>query len=360
SSVIDSVHAIATGSIGGAIKKVETALGNAVPILIGFLARLIGLGGISQKVRDFITKVRAKVDAAIDKVLKKIVDAVKKLLSRLLGRGGARADQRSDADKRRDVNAAVAAGTALLRDRTATAQSTRRKLPPIKSRYKLTRLEVVKVGGTDARETDRVVGEINPKAEGPEVVIDAGDGVTLAIREEEKAPTRITDPARMLPPASNPTVITDPARLLPAGRPTTRTMAQAANVRGTGKERGSALEEYVHEMAGGQREVTVQTPMGARRHDVGNVPRQTQTEMAYEAKNYLRWVTVNSVKVEKQVPLNTFIRSEIDRDFLWMRAGRRLTPPVHRVVQWVFGGAHPSPELAALLSKRGIPYVTRG
>jgi hypothetical protein len=81
-SVINSIHAIATGSIGGAIAKVEQALGNAVPLLIGFLARLIGLGGIAQKVRDFIAKVQAKVDAAIDKAIAKIVAFVKKLFGK--------------------------------------------------------------------------------------------------------------------------------------------------------------------------------------------------------------------------------------------------------------------------------------
>lgn len=88
-SVINSIHAIATGSIGGAISKVEQALGNAVPILIGFLAALIGLGGISAKIKGFITKVQAKVDQAIDKVLKKAVDFIKKMFGKL--KAGAKA-----------------------------------------------------------------------------------------------------------------------------------------------------------------------------------------------------------------------------------------------------------------------------
>lgn len=79
-SVINAVHAIATGAIGGAAARIEKALGNMVPILIGFLAALIGLGGIGQKIREFIMKVQAKVDAAIDKLLKRVVAAVKKLV----------------------------------------------------------------------------------------------------------------------------------------------------------------------------------------------------------------------------------------------------------------------------------------
>lgn len=87
-SVINSVHAIATGSIGGAVKRIEQALANAVPLLIGFLASLLGLSGVSKKIREFVMKVQAKVDAAIDKVLKKIVDTVKKLLGKGGGKDG--------------------------------------------------------------------------------------------------------------------------------------------------------------------------------------------------------------------------------------------------------------------------------
>ncbi len=83
-AVVNSVHAIATGAIGGAISWIEQALARTIPIVIGFLARLIGLGGISQKIRDFITRVQAKVDAAIDKVIAKIVAGIKKLF----GKGG--------------------------------------------------------------------------------------------------------------------------------------------------------------------------------------------------------------------------------------------------------------------------------
>jgi hypothetical protein len=82
-SVINSISAIAQGSIGGAASWIEKSLANMVPILIGFLASLIGLGGISEKIKGFITKVQTKVDKAIDKVLKKIVDTVKKLFGKL-------------------------------------------------------------------------------------------------------------------------------------------------------------------------------------------------------------------------------------------------------------------------------------
>lgn len=105
-AVVNSVHAIATGAIGGAIAWIEQALARTIPIVIGFLARLIGLGGISQKIKDFILKVQAKVDAAIDKAIAKVVAFVKKLF----GKGGkAGADDKGETEQSKKVRAGVAA-----------------------------------------------------------------------------------------------------------------------------------------------------------------------------------------------------------------------------------------------------------
>jgi hypothetical protein len=82
-SVINSIHAIATGAIGGAMNWIEKSLANMIPILIGFLAALVGLGGLAAKIKGFILKVQSKVDKAIDKVLKKIIDTVKKLFGKV-------------------------------------------------------------------------------------------------------------------------------------------------------------------------------------------------------------------------------------------------------------------------------------
>ncbi|MCM8593866.1 hypothetical protein [Accumulibacter sp.] len=96
-AVVNSVAAIASGAIGGAISWIEKSLASAIPVLIGFLARLIGLGGISDKIREFIRKVQSKVDAAIDKVIGKIVATVKKLF----GKGG----KAGDGDKQKQLEA---------------------------------------------------------------------------------------------------------------------------------------------------------------------------------------------------------------------------------------------------------------
>ena len=46
-AIIDSIAAIAKGSIGVAATLVENALAKAIPVAIGFLASLLGLGDIS-------------------------------------------------------------------------------------------------------------------------------------------------------------------------------------------------------------------------------------------------------------------------------------------------------------------------
>ena len=79
-AVVNSIYEIATGAVGSAVKKIEGALAQAIPLLIGFLASLLGLGGVSEKIKEFILKVQTKVDKAIDKVIAKVVGAVKKLV----------------------------------------------------------------------------------------------------------------------------------------------------------------------------------------------------------------------------------------------------------------------------------------
>lgn len=63
-AVIDSIAAIAKGAVGVAAGFVENALAKAIPVAIGFLASLLGLGDPSKPVRGFIEKARAPVNKA--------------------------------------------------------------------------------------------------------------------------------------------------------------------------------------------------------------------------------------------------------------------------------------------------------
>lgn len=77
-AVVNSIYKIATGAIGNAANWVENAMARTVPVIISFLARLIGLGGISAKIRSVIKGVQERVDKAIDKVIGKVASKFRK------------------------------------------------------------------------------------------------------------------------------------------------------------------------------------------------------------------------------------------------------------------------------------------
>lgn len=78
SAVLDSIEAVAGGAVGAMVAKIEGALVKALPVVIGFLASLLGIGGISEKVKAIIQKVRVPIEKAIDWVLKNAWEVLKK------------------------------------------------------------------------------------------------------------------------------------------------------------------------------------------------------------------------------------------------------------------------------------------
>ncbi|WP_157474497.1 hypothetical protein [Parafrankia sp. EUN1f] len=82
-SVFDSIAKIAAGSIGDAANAVEQALARSVPVVLGFLARLLGLGDIAAPVRDVVGRVRGVVDGALDRVADWLASLGRRLLGRL-------------------------------------------------------------------------------------------------------------------------------------------------------------------------------------------------------------------------------------------------------------------------------------
>ena len=70
-SVIDGIGAIASGAISGAASLIENALARALPLVIGFLASLLGLDDLAEKVQKIIKSIRARIDKAIDGLILK-------------------------------------------------------------------------------------------------------------------------------------------------------------------------------------------------------------------------------------------------------------------------------------------------
>lgn len=163
-AVINSVSSIAQGAIGAAANWIEQSLARTIPLVIGFLARLIGLGGISKKIKEFITKVQTKVDQAIDKAIAKIVGVVKKLFGKLKGKGD-KNDERTEAKKAADVKSAVDEGIKLVKGEKLLAKKVSKKLPAIKKKYRLTSLEAVVASGSETQQSISIKGSINPEDE---------------------------------------------------------------------------------------------------------------------------------------------------------------------------------------------------
>jgi len=68
-SVLDSIESIAGGGVGAVAKYIEDTLARILPLLLGFLASLLGLGGISEKIKEILEKVQKPVKKAIDFVI---------------------------------------------------------------------------------------------------------------------------------------------------------------------------------------------------------------------------------------------------------------------------------------------------
>ena len=69
-TVIDSVADIVRGNVSAVIDKIDDVLGQMVPIIIGFLASVIGLGGIGEKIREIIQTLQKPVNKALDFIIK--------------------------------------------------------------------------------------------------------------------------------------------------------------------------------------------------------------------------------------------------------------------------------------------------
>ncbi|MFB7209545.1 hypothetical protein [Streptomyces sp. NPDC056255] len=96
-AVLDAVIAIANGGSAGVPKMVETALAASVPLLIGFLASLLGIGSLANKVKSVFHAVARPVNRAIDKIVSFVVKKGKALWSKLKERTGA---NKGDSDKK--------------------------------------------------------------------------------------------------------------------------------------------------------------------------------------------------------------------------------------------------------------------
>ncbi|GAA2687335.1 MULTISPECIES: hypothetical protein [Actinosynnema] len=87
-AVLDAVVAVAAGGGGGVPALIENALATSVPVLIGALAAVLGIGGLASKVRGFVQSLAKPVNKAVDWVVGKVVTAAKSLWGKAKGAFG--------------------------------------------------------------------------------------------------------------------------------------------------------------------------------------------------------------------------------------------------------------------------------
>ena len=79
---IDSIAAIAGGVIAAAANRVEQTMAGLLTLVISFLARLVGLGRVSDAITNIINRIRAPIDRALDRVVAWIAGIGRRFLAR--------------------------------------------------------------------------------------------------------------------------------------------------------------------------------------------------------------------------------------------------------------------------------------
>ena len=159
-AVVDSIANIASGKIAQAANWVETAMARTLPVILGFLARLIGLGNVSESIAKVITKLQEKVDKGIDAVIKWVVDKAKSLFGK------------KDKDANPKWDAAVAGVNAdvdKIAEKDKTVEGLDKLIPNWKSTYEFSNLTVQ--NGENGIEIE---GEMSPKKKVKEIPWPAG------------------------------------------------------------------------------------------------------------------------------------------------------------------------------------------
>ncbi|MEQ8961516.1 MAG: DUF4157 domain-containing protein [Coleofasciculus sp. C2-GNP5-27] len=139
-AVFSSIGSIAGGNIKAAANYVEQTMGRTLPVVISFLARLIGLGGISEQIKNVIKKIQAPIENAMHKVANFIVEKGKSLLGKGKGTNTSDADSEHDRKVKEGIKAIDTAdgqhrqeGKITKQDAQEVASTTKRNHPIFQS-----------------------------------------------------------------------------------------------------------------------------------------------------------------------------------------------------------------------------------
>jgi len=177
-AVFSSIGNIAAGNVAGAANYVEQTMGRSLPVMISFLARLIGLGGVSEHIKNVIKKIQTPIENAMNKLAKFIVEKGKSLLGKgdkrdreAGGEQSPQTDKRTLREKELDLNAAVKKVQKIAQKPDITPEAVQSQLPNLQKQYRLTKLELVK-----SQDNKYLIhGQVNPSVTLPLPSLNSGD-----------------------------------------------------------------------------------------------------------------------------------------------------------------------------------------
>jgi hypothetical protein len=141
-SFVDSIAAIASGAVGSAANRVEQTMGGLLTLVISFLARIAGLGRVSDAVVGIVNRVRQPINRALDRVVNWIVAQARRL-GRFVAQAGVPQDPRA---RLRLAGQAAVAAARRLRGRI-TGALLNPVLAAIRTRFGLTEIRPYERGG---------------------------------------------------------------------------------------------------------------------------------------------------------------------------------------------------------------------
>lgn len=156
-SFIDSITAIASGALAPAASRVERTMAGLLTLVISFLARIAGLGRVSDAVTGVINRVRQPIDRGLDRVVDWIIAQARRL-GRFIAQAGVPQDP---AERLRLGMRAALAAVNRFAGRRVGAAVLNPLLAAIRIRYGFQTLNLF-----PAQRRWGVRGQVNPTADG--------------------------------------------------------------------------------------------------------------------------------------------------------------------------------------------------
>jgi hypothetical protein len=236
-AVLDAVIAIAGGAGGGVPALIEGALAKSIPVLIGALAAILGIGGIADKVKKFFQSLSKPVMKAVDWVVGKIVGLGKKIWAKLKGKFQSLTDKRTPEQKQKALDDGLAEANRLA-ERQLPPDEIRPKLPAIKAKHKMTELTLVVTETEHATATVHFEGAVNPKGRSGDRKTNAERVYPLTFTKETRPEFRLVEnPADRFPRAVQ--------QKLDRAQETVYTNNQPSASKGDGSTQYAAIAEAV-------------------------------------------------------------------------------------------------------------------